>query len=150
MAEEIRFFLRIALYIFLAAVIYWIVIPEHAGTVLLLFLGAGCTFFVGTIAHLVRQTRAELNVHDAHRQRANSAVELADRVIGFEEHGGEAHEGPLTIQEQAVPTASVWPILGAAGIFLLVIGFIFGPWLWVPALMIGLYVVLGWLSQLTR
>lgn len=95
-------------------------------------------------------TRAELNVHDAHRRRSNSAVELADRVIGFEDHGGEAHEGPLTIQEQAVPTASVWPVLGAAGILLLILGFINGPWLRVPALMIALYVVLGWLTQLTR
>lgn len=74
-----------------------------------------------------RQHAPSSNVHDAHRRRANSAVELADRVIGFEEHGGEAHEGPLTIQEQAVPTASVWPVLGAAGILLLVLGFINGP-----------------------
>jgi hypothetical protein len=150
MAEELRFFLRIALYMLLAAVIYWLVIPEHAGTVLMLFLGGGAAFFVGSIAYLLRQTRAEITVHDEHRKRSNSAVELADRIIGFEEHHGEAHEGPLTIQEQTVPTASVWPILGAVGILLLVLGFLFGPWLWVPSLLLGLYVVLGWLTQLTR
>ncbi len=150
MAEELRFFLRIALYMLGAALIYWLLIPEHAGTILMLFLGVAATFFVGTIAYLLRQTYADLNINDGNRRRANSAVELADRVIGFEEHHGEAHEGPLTIQEQAVPTASVWPIVGAAGILLLILGFLYGPWLWVPAVLIGLYVVLGWLTQLTR
>ncbi|CAN5664614.1 hypothetical protein BH18ACT15_BH18ACT15_01570 [soil metagenome] len=150
MAEELRFFLRIALYMLVAAAVYWIMVPEHAGAILLLFLGGATTFFVGSIAYLVRQTHAEITMHDAHRRRASGAVELADRIIGFEEHHGEAHEGPLTIQEQTVPTASVWPVLGAAGILLLVLGFLYGPWLWVPAMLIGLYVVLGWLTQLTR
>ncbi len=150
MAEELRFFLRIALYVVAASIAYWIMAKEHAGTVLFLFLAAGCFFFVGAIAHLLRQTHSEIRVDDAQRLHKNRTLDMIDRVIGFEEHPGDASGGPMTLQEQAVPTASVWPIVGAVCVFLFVMGLLFGAWLWVPAILLGLYVARGWLTQLSR
>jgi hypothetical protein len=39
-AEELRVFIRIALYVIVVGIIYWVVSYEEAGTALLWFLGA--------------------------------------------------------------------------------------------------------------
>ncbi|MGH2429289.1 MAG: hypothetical protein ACRDGV_10490, partial [Candidatus Limnocylindria bacterium] len=60
MAEELRFFLRTAIYAAIVAVAYWILSYEPAGTVLLAALALAVIAFVAAVAAFARGSVGEL------------------------------------------------------------------------------------------
>jgi hypothetical protein len=151
MAEELRVFLRTGLYIGLAALVYWIITAEWAGSLLMAFMFLGAIFFVAAIAHLLDQTHGEVRPPEGYSGgRRFKTLEVADRILGFEEHPGRTHGDPLALQENPMPESSVWPILGALATVFFILGVLWGPWLWAPALVLGLWIMRGWLNQLSR
>ena len=141
MAEELRFFLRTALYTGLITVIYWVVAREWAGTVMLAFLFGAALSIVLILAVVVPVTRSA----------GQSGAGWLRRSIGFDEgSGSEGPEGraPLELAEEGFPAASIWPLGVALGALLTGLGAIFGLWLLVPGLGIGLAAGAGWVTQL--
>jgi hypothetical protein len=171
-SEELRFFLRTALYTALIGVIYWFVSYEWVGTALLMALLIGALSFVVVMAAMVPRTRQmepdgtsapeeplapegpgpQTPTHGAptpiSASRFGRAATAARRVVGFEDHPDDEVGGPMELEDEVFPTASIWPLALAVGATLLGVGLIFGPWLWVPGA--GLFVASGlaWLTQL--
>ncbi|MEA2434759.1 MAG: Cytochrome c oxidase subunit [Actinomycetota bacterium] len=133
MAEEVRFFLRTAIYTVLIAVIYWFVSYEEAGTVLFGFVAASALIFIVVTLRLVP------------RARAKSLSPKA--LVGFYDRPEDEAHGPLEVDEDAFPVASGWPILAAVAAALAGLGAIFGAWLWVPGLALGLSTLVGWTTE---
>ncbi|MEZ5410116.1 MAG: cytochrome c oxidase subunit 4 [Acidimicrobiales bacterium] len=96
-------------------VLYWILSDEYAGIVLLL-LGGVAMF--GLAAYLVGATRGTPPGPDDD--------ESADPGAG-------TADGPVPVL-RAVPPASVWPALIAAGAAIVAYGLAFTPWIWLPGL----------------
>jgi hypothetical protein len=145
-SEEVRFFLRTALYTAAIGVVYWFVSYEWAGTVLLAFLAASVLFFVIVVSASIRTTRAEVEGHgDSAPRRAGN---LINRLVGFEEHPGEASSAPLEFVDDVFPSASIWPFVLAAGITLVGLGLLYGPWLWIPGAGLTLAAGLSWLTEM--
>jgi hypothetical protein len=138
-AEELRFFLRSAIWVVGSAVVYWFVSYEPAGTVLLLVLGLAIVALISVVAYEARQT-----VDDV--RPAGGPLGLLNRVIGFHESPAEAP--PLGVEPGRIPLASVWPILAAAAVVTIGLGLIYGPWLALPGLALGIVAAYGWLVQL--
>lgn len=139
MAEEFRLFLRTGLYVAGAALVYWLVSYEAAGTVLLValllaivaFLAVGLAFTGGGMAD------------DGHHVGILGRV---NRVIGFHERPGAT--GALEGEPELVPLSSAWPVVTAAAIVVIGMGLIFGAWLTVPGVALLVLGGLGWLTQL--
>ncbi len=140
MAEELRFFLRTALYTGLITVIYWLVAQEWAGTVMLAFLFGAALSIVLILAVVVPATRSAVRTDSGWLRR----------TIGFDEgSGGDASDSaPLALADEGFPEASIWPLGVAFGALLVGLGAIFGLWLLVPGLGIGLAAGAGWVTQL--
>ena len=64
MPEEIRIFVRTALYTALIATIYWLVSDELSGTVLLLFLMGAAVLFAATARKFGRKEEDPLRVEE--------------------------------------------------------------------------------------
>ena len=146
MAEELRFFLRIALFAGLIGAIYWFVSYEIAGTILLLALGASAALFVATIGSLRRSARSDVVPEDG--GPALKAKVGLKRLVGFEEDSDPAAHTPLETEEEPVAHTSAWPILTSTTGLLLGVGLLYGPWFWVPGLALAAVVLWGWSSQL--
>lgn len=131
MAEEVRFFLRIALFTILIGTIYWFVSYEEAGTILFAGIVASAATFALVIALRVR----------AARQGGRSVKAL----LGFADVGDDR---PLNLDEDTFPSASMWPAAGSVGFTLIAVGLVYGAWLWVPGLAITLSATWGWLTEL--
>lgn len=166
MSEEIRFFLRTALYTGLIALVYWFVSYEWAGTALLVALLLGSVAFVAVMTTLVPRTK-QMD-EDTHIQevgtgpetpthgeaapittsRFGRAATTARRVVGFEDHPDDELGGPMELEDDVFPTSSIWPATLALATTMVGVGLIYGPWLWVPGA--GLFVASGlaWLTQL--
>ena len=127
MPEELRVFVRAALYVALVTTIYWFVSDEVAGTLLLAFLLLASVVFVG-LARAI-----------------GTRPERRPSFVMFDETGGEI--APLEIEEEPVVTASPWPLLGAAAAMLVGLGLLYGPWLWVPGAGLGMTAAYGWITQ---
>jgi hypothetical protein len=138
-AEEFRFFLRSAVYVVVAGVVYWFVSYEAAGTVLLLGVGLASAAFIALGLAFARRT-------DVGRDR-RGLLGWANRVIGFSEAPDEPP--PLEGGPEVVPLASAWPILAAAGATIAGLGLVLGAWLLVPGAVLTAAALLGWLVQLT-
>ena len=133
MSEELRFFLRTALYTGLITVVYWFVAYEWAGTALLAALFGAALSFVLITAVIVPATRSgRLNVPG---------------LLGFGE-AAEEEQQPLEAAEEGFPAASIWPLGLALGALLIGIGAIFGLWLLVPGIGLTLAAGAGWILQL--
>ena len=146
MAEEVRFFLRVALFVLVVGAIYWFVSYEAAGTALLVFAGLAAVFFIGHIALHVRATRvAAVPGSGSALGRLAGAV---NRVVGVDERPMEEAESPLAATDQLFPTASAWPVIGALAALLVGLGVVYGPWLTVPGIALAVAAVWGWLTQL--
>lgn len=141
MAEELRFFLRTGLYVAVAAVIYWFVSHEAAGTVLLVVLALAVAALVGGVALLARSTVGEL------RPR-HGPLDALNRLVGFHEPAVDERGGALAEPPGRIPLASVWPPLAGVAALLAGIGLIFGPWLLLPGIALGALALWGWLVQL--
>jgi hypothetical protein len=127
MPEELRVFLRAALYVALAAAIYWLVSDEIAGTLLLGFLLVSCVVFVVLGRALGRRPE----------HRAS--------FLALDDEGGDV--APLEIEEEPVVTTSPWPLLGAMAALLVGLGLLYGPWLWIPGVGLAGAATYGWLTQ---
>ena len=133
MSEELRFFLRTALYTGLITVVYWLVAYEWAGTVLLAALFGAALSLVLTTAVIVPATRSgRLDVPG---------------LLGFGE-GKDERQQALEVTEEGFPAASIWPVGLALGALLLGLGAIFGLWLLVPGIGLTLASGAGWVLQL--
>lgn len=142
MAEEVRFFLRTALYTVAITIVYWFVSYEIAGSVLLLTLGLSAIFFVFAGAVMIHHNRREV-VPD--RTKSGNAI---TRTVGFEEEASETVTPPLSFEEEAVPTSSIWPLLTAVAALLMGLGLIYGGWLWAPGVVLATVALWGWVTQL--
>lgn len=127
MPEELRVFVRAALYMALITAIYWVVSDEVAGTLLLAFLFVAAIVFVALARSIGRPS-----------PRRSS-------LLAFDDEGGE--EAPLEIEEEPVVTTSVWPLVGAAAAMLVGLGLLYGPWLWIPGAGLAAAGAYGWITQ---
>jgi hypothetical protein len=134
--EELRVFVRAALYVALITVVYWFVSYDKAGTLLLAFLFAGAVLFVAIGRSLGRKTE---DVRGGPLRRAASLVALDDA-------GGDVPP-PLEMEEEPVVTTSPWPLAAAAAGMLIGLGLLYGPWLWIPGAALALAVAYGWITQ---
>jgi hypothetical protein len=140
MAEEFRFFLRVAGYVAVAGVVYWLVSYEPAGTVLLLALILAIATFIGIGLALARgRARSD-------GPRGGGPLGWVNRFIGFHERADEP--APLEGGPEIVPLSSSWPVVTAAAMVVAGLGLIFGPWLLVPGLVLLAIGGIGWLTQL--
>ncbi len=153
MAEELRFFLRTAVYSAVLAAIYWFASHDPrtgeydwAGTALLVFVVLSASAIVAMGAATVRATRADVVPDEGSGPgRVAGAV---NRLLGFTEQGGEEAEQPLAGGPDLYASRSGWPLLAAIGATMAGLGLVFGEWLLLPGLVvIGLSGV-GWLTQL--
>ena len=136
MPEEIRVFVRAALYFALITAIYWFVSYERSGTLLLGFLGVASVLFAVTARRLGRKT-----------ERAGDGVlRRAKSLVALDEEGGGVPP-PLEIEEEPVVTASPWPLGAALALMLIGLGLLYGPWLWIPGAGLAAATAYGWLRQ---
>jgi hypothetical protein len=140
MTEELRLFLRTALYAAAAGVVYWLVSYEPAGTVLLAALLLALIAFIAVAIALAPSAVAGT--------RGRGALGIVNRVLGFDEPPNAA--APLEGRPELIPTTSPWPIISAAAAVLIGLGMIFGPWLLVPGVVLLAAAVVGWITQLDR
>ena len=143
MAEELRLFVRAAIYVGGAGAVYWLVSSEPAGTVLLAALLAGLVAFV-----LMAALFAPRIISDLRAPEAGTAGLLgrANRLIGFHERPDA--DAPLQGGPGLIPLASVWPVAMAAAAAVMGLGLVFGAWLLIPGIVLLVGAGLGWLTQL--
>jgi hypothetical protein len=145
-AEELRFFLRTALYVSVVAAAYWFVSREPTGTVLLVVLGIAIAVLLALVAGLVPRTVGDLRPDRGGIVRR--ALGRLNRLIGF--HDPRDETPPLEGGPDLIPLSSPWPIVTAAGIVIVGLGLIFGAWLTVPGFLLLGAGGVGWLTQLDR
>ena len=154
MAEEVRFFLRTALYSAIVAVVYWFAsfepdgVPidyDWAGTTLLASTVLACGAVAGVVLLFVRGMRPDL----APRSGSLPARvgETVNRLIGLEHGSAEHLEHPLAGGPELIPSGSPWPVVTALATTLIVLGLIYGPWLTAPGGVLLIIGVGGWRSQ---
>jgi hypothetical protein len=136
MPEELRVFIRAALYFALITAIYWFVSYERAGTLLLGFLGVASVLFAVTARRLGRPTE----------RTGGSALQRAKSLVALDEEGGDVPP-PLEIEEEPVVTASPWPLGAALALMLVGLGLLYGPWLWIPGGGLAAAAAYGWITQ---
>ena len=144
MAEELRFFIRIALYIALATTVYWFVSYEAAGTVLLGALALTTTAFALVVGVMVRPKPVPTA-----REDGAGLVATLDRTVGFRERPGAAPV-PLALADEPIPPSSAWPLAASIGLLLVGLGLLYGPWFWLPGAGLAAASAWGWTTQLTR
>lgn len=147
MAEELRFFLRIGLFLLATAIVYWFSSYDVVGTFLLAFVVLGAGFFFIVTGVSFRATRSEVVPGEA-RSKTKKVVAIADRILGFEEDAGETAAGPLSIEDEPIPQSSIWPVVVAVAALLVGLGLIYGGWLWLPGLLLAAVATWGWLTEL--
>lgn len=130
MPEEIRFYLRTALFTIVLASVYWFVSYEETGTILLAGIVVGASVFVTMIALRVGASRP--------------GGRGLKTLLGFGETGSEV---PLGLDEDLFPTSSAWPLAASIAAMLIGVGLIYGAWLWIPGAAIALATTWGWLAE---
>jgi hypothetical protein len=143
-AEELRVFLRGALYLVAAGAAYWIVSEEPAGTVLIVALVIALVALVAALAAF--RPGALRRPADAGRWPA--PLRFVTGLLGFSERTDAAP--PFVAGDELVPLRSAWPILTAAAIALMGLGLVFGAWLTFPGIALLAWAGIGWITQLDR
>ncbi len=143
MAEEVRFFLRTAIYTLGITAIYWFLSYEIVGSTLLLTLGLSAIFFVVVGYVMIRHASRDV-VPDATTPHANTI----QRTLGFDEPEGETVTPPLGLEDDIIPSSSVWPLVTAVAALLLGLGLIYGGWMWGPGFLLAGIALRGWVTQL--
>ena len=142
MPEEMRFFLRTALYTAGITVIYWLVSYEWAGTVMLTFLFLAAAFFIAAATNLHRTSSATPSTAPHETARRNRLLQL----VGFDPEDEEPG-APLKLEEEEFPGPSLSPLGVAVAATLVGLGLIYGAWLWIPGVSLGLATGTSWLTQ---
>jgi Cytochrome c oxidase subunit IV len=137
-AEELRFFVRIALYTIVTSAIYWFITYEWAGSMMLWALVVGGVFFAATVGAIVAAARRP------------APTDLFNRTLGFVDHPDYERAGPLEIDPEPVPPSSAWPLLTAMAALLIGLGLVYGAWFWVPGGGLLVWAAWGWLTELER
>lgn len=133
MAEELRFFLRTALYALPVAAIYWYVSYEVAGSVLLLVLGVAALLFAVLLGATLRARPPGRGLRS---------------LVGFDDPQGDDDPGALAVEDAPLPPASPWPLIAAIAATLVGLGLLFGAWLWIPGVMLAAAACWGWLTEI--
>jgi hypothetical protein len=146
MAEELRFFLRTALYAAVIAAIYWFAsydpveeTYDWAGTVLLAAVALAGTAVVAGMALFARR---------ALHGREGSTLAVLARWLGLADPGGAAEDAPLATELEPLPPSSGWPLAGGLAATLIGLGLVFGPWLWLPGIALLAWTTWSWVTQL--
>ncbi len=142
MAEEVRFFLRTAIYTLGITAIYWFLSYEIVGSTLLLSLGLAAVFFVAVGHVMIHHASRDVVPDDT---RPSNAIQ---RTLGFDEPEGETVTPPLGIEDDMIPSSSVWPLVSAIAALLLGLGLIYGGWMWGPGAVLAVVALWGWVTQL--
>jgi hypothetical protein len=154
MAEELRFFLRPALFTLVLAPIYWFAsydasrdTYDWAGTVMLAFVAFATAAYVSFVWVTTRSAHGEVAAPQG--RLTGRVAHLAGRIVGFDDPPAE-QEAPMSHAPDAAATRSAWPLVAGFGATLVLLGLVFGAWLLVPG--IGLAAVASWgaLRQLER
>lgn len=152
MAEELRFFLRTAVYAAVVATVYWFVSGtaqfryDWAGTVMLAFV-VFATGIVVTVAGIaVEGARGDLRPSSG--TPLGRAVGTLNRILGFADRTDRASDQPLAHGLEPIPQVSVWPIIAGFAALLIGLGLVFGPFLLVPGIAVAAGTIWGWLTQL--
>jgi len=140
-AEEPRFFVRIALYTGGIGVVYWFVSYEAAGSLLLAFLFGGAAFGAAAAGALVRARRRE-------RGPGEGPLDAVERAVGFAQHPGDERSGPLELVPEALPPNSIWPPFAAAAMLLIGLGLIYGAWFYLPGACLAGVAAWRWTTEL--
>ncbi len=146
MAEELRFFLRTALYSAILGLIYWFVSYEVAGSVLLAFVAFSALSFVGVVGGFVHQARDEIVPAQASGLGRVGGAFI--RLLGFEEHAGASNSEPLAAGLDPLPVGSWWPLVAGVTASFLLLGLVYGPWLLLPGIVLAAATVWGWVTQM--
>ena len=146
MAEELRFFLRTAAYSAVIGLVYWFVSYEVAGSVLLAFVVFATGLIVGVLLIVVRATRGELDPRRGGPIARGGAV--VARLVGFTDPQGAAGADPIAAGLEPVPSGSIWPLVAGAAAAMVGLGLVYGPWLWLPGIVLIGFSIWGWLTQL--
>lgn len=134
MIEELRLFVRIALYAAPAAALYWLLSSEVSGTWMLSALVVAVAMWVVSATALSRR-----------RPQPSSA-----RLLGFEETETESQRSSLELAPQVLPGPSAWPAAAALAAFVTGLGAVYGGWFAIPGLLLGVTCTVGWLTQIQR
>jgi hypothetical protein len=146
-AEELRFFLRTALYTIVITTVYWFLSYEIAGSVMLLVLGLAAIFFVATTAFLIRHLYRSTDETRASKRGVRRAG-VVSRTIGFDEPSSDSAVSPVAVEEGPIATSSPWPIVLALALALIGAGLLFGGWTWIPGGVMALVAGWGWITEL--
>ena len=165
MAEELRFFVRLAIYLVIADTIYWFATYEWAGSVLMGTLALGAVFFAVAAGATARGLRSDGEGYipafgkglprGSHTYGQNSEpasgprglIRRLDRTLGFNEP--QRNDGPLDIEDEPIPPSSIWPLVASLGGLLLALGLVYGAWFWLPGAGVLLLSTWGWVTELT-
>ena len=146
MAEELRFFLRTAIYTILIAVIYWFASYEWSGSVMLVFVSLASALIVLVTFVAVSATHDELD------PKVGSPIHrfgsIVGRLIGFSTPRRGADHDPLAAGLEPIPSGSIWPLTAAGSAMMLGLGLVYGPWLTAPGIALGIVSVWGWITQM--
>ena len=146
MAEELRFFLRTALYTAVIGLIYWGLSYEWAGSVMLAFVALATGLVVVVFFLAVRATHGPLTGEAGGPIRRLSLA--VGRLVGFAEPPGAAGAEPMAAGLEPIPLGSIWPLVAAAAVSLIGLGLVYGPWLTLPGIAVMAVTVWGWITQL--
>ena len=146
MAEELRFFLRTALYSAVVAVIYWFASYDAVrdsydwiGTALLVATVLAAAAVVTLMGAFARS---------ALRGEPGSTLGAIGRWLLLTDPGGEADDEPLATGLDPLPRSSIWPLVAGMAAFLIGMGLVFGPWLTLPGLALLAWTAWSWVTQL--
>lgn len=146
MAEELRFFLRTAVYTAVIGLIYWFLSYEWAGSMMLAFVALATGLVVVVFFLVVRATRGPLTGEPGGPMRRLGLA--VARLVGFAEPRGPAGAEPLTAGLEPIPLGSIWPLVAAAAASMIGLGLVYGPWLTLPGIALAAVTVWGWITQL--
>ena len=115
-----------AAFLLLVAIVYWFVTYEYAGTFLLGVMAGGLLFAAVYLAAASRGGRYPADQPDLRPEDA-----AGERLGAF-------------------AAASIWPIVLAGGVLVVLAGLVYGPWLFVPGMVITVAALLGWTRESDR
>lgn len=146
MAEELRFFLRTAIYAAVIAVIYWFSSYRQidgsydwVGTTLLVATVLAASAAVALMGFFARR---------ALHGRPGSTLDVIGRWLLLNDPGGEADDEPLAGGLEPLPRSSIWPLVAAFAAMLISLGLVFGPWLVLPGAALLAWTAWNWVTQL--